>query len=62
LDGLREVKWWDDDGHLLGGELISFLESELEEGRDHEQWLLVVSDFDEAIQRLRSVFEKLSLL
>ncbi|MFQ5463972.1 MAG: hypothetical protein ACE5E5_15275 [Phycisphaerae bacterium] len=62
LDGLREVKWWDDDGHLIGGELVSFLESELEEGRDHEQWLLVVSDFDEAIRMLRSVFERLSLL
>lgn len=62
LDGLRAVKWWDDDGHLIGGELISFLESELEEGRDHEQWLLVVSDFDEAIRMLRSVFDRLSLL
>jgi hypothetical protein len=62
LDGLRQVKWWDDDGHVIGSELISFLESELEEGRNYEQWLLVVSDFDEAIRMLRSVFERLSLL
>ena len=62
LDGLRAVKWWDDDGHVNGRELIAALESELEAGRDHEQWLLVVSDFDEAIGMLRSVFERLSLL
>ena len=62
LDRLREVRWWCDDGHLIGSELIACLESELEEGRDHEQWLLVVSDFDEATRMLRSVFERLSLM
>ena len=62
LGGLGGVKWWDDDGHVNGRELIAALESELEAGRDHEQWLLVVSDFDEAIGMLRSVFERLSLL
>ena len=62
MDGLRVVRWFDDDGHIIGGEMLRTLESELEAGRGHEQWMLVVSDFETAIQRLRSVFEKLSLL
>ena len=62
LDALREVRWWDDDGHIIGGELLRILEAELEEGCGHEQWILVVSDFERAIQRLRSVFERLCLL
>jgi len=62
LDGMRAVRWWDDDGHIIGGEMLAVLESELEEGCEHEKWMLVVSDFENAIGRLRGVFEKLRLL
>jgi hypothetical protein len=62
LDSLREVRWWDDDGHIRGGDMLRALEEELEEGSGDEQWMLVVSDFHDAIERLRSVFERLCLL
>ncbi len=62
LDALREVRWWDDDGHIIGGEMLRVLESELEAGCGHEQWMLVVSDFEDAVGRLRRVFEKLCLV
>jgi hypothetical protein len=62
LDDLNAVKFWDDDGHVRGAEILSVLESELEEGCGHERWMCVVSDFEDAIRRLRTVFEKLSLL
>jgi len=62
MDGLRLVRWWEDDGHILGGEILHSLEAELERGCENEQWMLVESDFEDAIRRLRSVFEKLSLL
>lgn len=62
LDALREVRWWDDDGHIIGSEMLRVLESELEEGREDEEWMLVVSDFEDAIERLRRVFDRLALL
>lgn len=62
LDALRDVRWWDDDGHIIGGEMLRALEAELEEGFEDEQWMLVVSDFEAAVGRLRSVFERLCLL
>ena len=61
-DSLREVRFWDDDGHIIGGAFLQYLEAELEAGCEHKQWMLVVSDFEDAIGRLRGVFEKLCLL
>ncbi len=62
LDSLNEVRFWEDDGHIRGGELLQALEAELEDGCESKEWMLSVSDFEAAIQRLRSVFEKLCLL
>lgn len=62
LDDLNMVRFWDDDGIIRGSEILRALESQLEDGCEHEQWMCVVSDFEAAIGRLRSVFERLSLL
>ncbi len=62
MDGLREVRWWDNDGHVHGAEMLRVLESELEAGCRDERWMCVVSDFEDAIRRLRGVFERLCLL
>ena len=62
MDGLREVWWWDDDGHIQGAEMLAVLEAEIAEGCGDEQWMLVVSDFEAAVRRLRDVFERLCLL
>ena len=62
MDGMRLVRWWDDDGHVLGAEMLRVLEAEIEEGCGDERWMLVVSDFEAAVGRLRSVFERLCLL
>jgi len=40
--------------------MIRALEDELEAGCDDERWMLAVSDFEEAIGTLRSVFERLA--
>jgi len=59
-DGLNRVAYRAEDGHLLGGAMIRALEDELEAGCDDERWMLAVSDFEEAIGTLRSVFERLA--
>ncbi|MGB2987760.1 MAG: hypothetical protein WBE26_17980 [Phycisphaerae bacterium] len=61
-DEIRELAYRDADGHILGSVMLRALEAELEAGRDEGKWVLVVSEFEEAIGRLRSVFERLSLL
>ena len=59
---LRRVPWVDEDGHILGSVMLRALEAELEAGRDEKRWMLVVSDFHAAIDALRGVLERLSLL
>lgn len=59
---LRGTAWTDEDGHLLGSVMLDALEAELETGRDEQRWILVVSDFHAAIDALRGVLERLSLL
>ncbi len=69
---LRGTAWVDEDGHVRGGMMLAALESELEaDWRDEEwvekvvndeQWVDVVVDFETAIEQLRSVFTRLSLL
>ena len=61
-DELSQVAYRDDDGHLLGGILLIALEDELEACCDDEDWTLVVTYYEEAVDTLRRVLTRLALL
>jgi len=61
-DRLAEVAYRDDDGHLLGAVMLRALEDELDAGSNDERWLLTITYFEDAIDALRRVFERLALL
>ncbi len=61
-DALSEVAWVDDDGHILGSVMLRELEAERDAACDDPQEMLAYAEFDEAIDALRRVLERLALL
>ena len=61
-DELRMVHYFDEDGHIRGADLLNILIQERDAACDHPDEMLAVADFDDAIDSLRQVFKRLSLL
>ncbi len=61
-DELRTVQYVDEDGHIRGADLLNLLMQERDAACDHPDEMIAVADFDDAIDSLRRVFKRLSIL
>ncbi len=61
-DELRTVHYVDEDGHIRGADLLNLLMQERDAACDHPDEMIAVADFDDAIDSLRRVFKRLSIL